>query len=275
MQARGLNNFTSRLWVFLDKEKSVLSALILREMGNRFGRFKLGYAWALLEPLGYIGVFSLIRSVFGTSDLAGLSFPLFFATGIIPFILFSSSLTQSMLALRSNQSLFNYRQVRPYHCILSRQILEFITYLTSGVVVLALFFLLGFATPINNLGGCVWILFLFSLFCLGLGLIMAVVGPFFQEAEKIVPVLMRPMFLISGIFLPTLYVPDEYLGFFLWNPVLHAVELLRYHLFLNYQPPFTDSGYLALVSFSVLLVGIAMYRVSERRLLTSGKVRVR
>ena len=253
----------------------ILKALLIRELKNRFGRFKLGYAWAILEPLGYVGAFSVIRVAFGEDDLAGLPFPVFFTLGVIPFLFFTGSLTQSLTAVRANSGLFNYRQVKPFHAVLARQILEAVMYLVSGGLILALFFIFGFSFEINNLVKTLGVLILFNFFCLGLGLLMVVWGPLFRESEKILPILIRPLFLLSGIFLPTIHIPEEYLPYVMWNPVLHAIELFRFSLVSNYQTPIQSIHYFAAVTAVIFIVGIAVYWKKERKLLTSGTIRVR
>lgn len=259
----------------LKNEVAVLHALLLRELKNRFGRFKLGYAWALLEPLGYVGAFSIIRIAFGSENLAGLSFPIFFTLGIIPFIFFTNSLMQTLSALKANSGLFNYRNIRPYHCVLARQILEFIIYFLSGILILFLFNLIGYGFELNNLLQVAWILLLFNILCLGLGFLMVVWGPLFRESEKILPILIRPMFLLSGIFLPLIHVPEKYMPYLDWNPVLHTIELLRFHLTTGYMTSIHSSGYLFVCSLSILIIGLLVYRWKERELLTSGAIRVR
>lgn len=260
---------------FFPREARILEALLIREMKNRFGRFTLGYAWAVLEPLGYVAAFSMIRMALGSGDLAGLTFPIFFTTGIIPFLLFSSTLMQSLLSIRANKGLFNYRRVKPYHVVLARHLLESGIYFLSGLVILVVFYWSGFTFRIHSLLGALWILFLFNLFCLGLGFIMSVLGPLFRESEKILPIAIRPLFLISGIFFPTIHVPREYHHLLFWNPVLHVIELLRYHLFESYRAPFTSSAYLAVISLLILVIGLVIYKAQEHALLTSGKIRVR
>jgi len=43
-------------------QKSVVFALFLRELKTRFGAYKFGYVWLLLEPMAHVIVLSLIFS---------------------------------------------------------------------------------------------------------------------------------------------------------------------------------------------------------------------
>ena len=56
----------------------VLIALFIREMITRYGRSIGGYAWAILEPVGWILMLSAIFSSFIRTPPLGQNFPLFF-----------------------------------------------------------------------------------------------------------------------------------------------------------------------------------------------------
>lgn len=253
----------------------VVFALMTREMKTRFGKYKLGYLWAVLEPLGYVGAFSLIRLAFGSEPIGGLAFPVFFAMGILPFMIFNSSVMQSLLTVEANQGLFIYRRIRPYHCVLSRILLEFLSYGLALILILLLF--AGFKMDFS-IGSWWWTLlltFFFFGFCVGLGLAMAVIGPQFIESEKFVPIFIRPLFLLSGVFIPLSAIPEEYMAWVLPNPLLHFIELYRYTLFQGYASSLQSLFYVWLTSTLVFALGILLYYQFERKILTSGTIKLR
>ena len=68
----------------------MLFALVVREMSTKFGRSWGGYLWAIAEPLGGILLLTLAFSLALRKPPLGTNFPLFYATGIVPFFLFSN-----------------------------------------------------------------------------------------------------------------------------------------------------------------------------------------
>ncbi|MBR9762451.1 MAG: sugar ABC transporter permease, partial [Rhodobacteraceae bacterium] len=64
-------------------------ALMLREMATSQGRAPGGYLWAVLEPVAGITLMSLIFSLALRNPSLGVTFPLFYATGMLPFTLFT------------------------------------------------------------------------------------------------------------------------------------------------------------------------------------------
>jgi capsular polysaccharide transport system permease protein len=107
----------------LEIQKAVVFALFIRELKTRFGKYRLGYVWAVLEPMAHVIVLSIIWSVMGRKEFDGIPLPLFLATGIVPFLFFQKTTAQCMHAIEANRGLFNYRQVRPIDPVLSRIIL--------------------------------------------------------------------------------------------------------------------------------------------------------
>ena len=71
------------------RQGRVIHALIIRETRTRFGDSKLGYGWALLEPILHITMLSLVFAVLmrGRPPI-GDEFFIFYFTGIIPYHMF-------------------------------------------------------------------------------------------------------------------------------------------------------------------------------------------
>ena len=70
----------------LGTQGRVVHALIIRETRTRFGDSKLGYGWALLEPIAHILMLSLVFAVLmrGRPPI-GEEFFIFYYTGIIRY----------------------------------------------------------------------------------------------------------------------------------------------------------------------------------------------
>lgn len=65
----------------------VIGALMLRDVQTRFGGRSANYLIAVAWPLSHISILLLIYSFSGRSAPIGQSAPLFFATGLVPFVL--------------------------------------------------------------------------------------------------------------------------------------------------------------------------------------------
>nr|WP_274845975.1 hypothetical protein [Sinorhizobium meliloti] len=63
----------------------VTAVLIVREMSTRFGSKPGGYVWAIFDPVAHVAMITLIFQTIARMPALGLSFPLFFASGYLPF----------------------------------------------------------------------------------------------------------------------------------------------------------------------------------------------
>lgn len=254
-------------------QKSVVFSIFIRELRTRFGRFRLGYLWAVLEPISLIVILSSVRLVFGDNQIAGLPFPVFFASGITAYLLFNHITTSSLYAVESNEGLFNYQRVKPFDVFFARALLELLIAASTAVVILPTLYLLGYRFEYNDtllLLATVACLFAFSF---GVGLVVGIVGPLWRESQKIIPVLIRPFFFISGIFFAAGDVPPHLRDLAMVNPLLHATELLRNALFREYTS--SEGSLFALFCWALasLFVGLLVYRIAGKSLITSGKIR--
>ena len=122
----------------LEVQKAAVKALFLREIKTRFGKFRLGYLWAALEPMAHmlilLGIFGYVMH----RTMPDISFPVFLINGIIPFFVFSNITNRSIGAIEANQGLFNYRPVRPVDTIIARAMLEALIYAVVYVLLMAI-----------------------------------------------------------------------------------------------------------------------------------------
>jgi capsular polysaccharide transport system permease protein len=255
-------------------QRSVVFGIFLREIQNRFGRYTLGYLWAPLEPFIYILVLSLIRGKFSGGTIAGISPVVFFSAGVLPFILFRIIPTTSLSCIESNQGLFNYQRVKPADVFAARVILECLIVLTVAVVLFPLLSVMGQDFHMHDPLRLICVLVLFLMFVCGVGLLCVVVGPMWLEAKKVMPLVIRPFFFISGIFFPLVSIPQEFRSALTWNPLLHALELIRAAAFEGYQlAPEVSLSYLFDCSLISLFLGLAVYRIFRIKIVTSGTIK--
>ncbi len=242
-------------------QRAVLYALVMRELRTRFGRYRLGYLWAVLEPVAHVVLISLVFSFRGRNDMTGIDFPVLIITGVVPFLLFRDMITRAMSAVEANSGLFSYRQVKPLDAVLARLVLEGVIHL--GVLALLLLgaAYLGYRVTVRDPLLALAALGLLAGLGAGGGLIACTLACRFEEAKKVVPVLLRPLYLTSGVFftLDTLPVPVR--DHLLWNPVLHAIELFRAG---TVAPAAAerhgDFGFLGLAALALAFVGLALFR---------------
>ncbi len=242
--------FVGSMWAFL-----------LREMMNQFGRSRLGYFWALAEPAATVailtGLHAFIRG--GHHDLYGESPVVFFVFGCVPYFLYANSVSAAQGVCNSQKGLFNYRQIKPIDVILARAVMDALMMIGVLIVFLAGWWWFGQESPLHDplhlLGA------LFSLFVLGasIGLVFEVFGTIYPDVRKLIAVITRPMFFISGLFFTIEMIPAGLRDILIWNPVLHGVDLARDSVLPEYDSP-ASWQYLWGCILVVQFIGLAAYR---------------
>lgn len=249
-------------------QKAVLHALLIRELKTRFGQYRLGIVWALLEPLMQILVFMGLYYFRGVSTMGGLALPVFLATGLAPFFYFKKVISQSMAAVGANRNLLIYRQVRLFDAFLSRFLLEAVIAFLVLVTLLLGAWWLGYPVVVVNSLKFLLVFTLLSLFSFGVSIVFGVFNTLYPEPGKFIPVILRPLFFISGAFFSINDMPPSLHPMLLWNPLLHAFELFRSCFSPNYNISLVSMEYLALCTLAAMTLGLLMVRANWRRMLT-------
>lgn len=241
--------------------RSVIFALVLREMRTRFGKRRMGAFWVLFEPMGHIMVMLLIFAYIRNRSMTGIDFPVFLLTGIVPFFVFKSIALRLMEGVDANKGLFAYRQIKPADTFIARVLVE--TSLQAIVYVLTLAGMAWYGFDISIHSPLEWFFLLVLLILLGYGLgnLLCVLGHYLPEAKIIINLLFFPLYLLSGVILPVNNLPANVLAWLLWNPLLHFMELIRAAIFEYY--PIIDgvsAHYACGTTLITLFVGLWLYR---------------
>ncbi|MBL8397898.1 MAG: ABC transporter permease [Candidatus Accumulibacter sp.] len=246
--------------------RRALLALFLRELKTRFGKYQLGYAWAFIEPLGTIGVIFAVLKAFSGATYPGISLPVFLGVGAIINSLFVEITNRSIKAIEANSTLFNYRPIRPIDTVIARMLLETILHISVFVVLAGLFWFFGGEFEVNDFPTLFFVFLFLAIFACGIGIIYMLLTDAYSDADKVLPMLNRPLFFISGVFFSLKNIPSEYWSLFLWNPLFHAIELTRGAVASGYHVEGVSLSYLAMCSVGSLTFAMALYHRRERRL---------
>ena len=97
-------------WIGIDWEemwshRELLDFLVWRDISVRYKQTILGPAWAILQPLMMMVIFTMIFGRFAGIDSEGLPYPVFVFAGLIPWSLFSQGMAQSALSLVNQQQM--------------------------------------------------------------------------------------------------------------------------------------------------------------------------
>lgn len=248
-------------------QRSVIFALFLRELKTRF-ESPTQYLWAIIEPMVFILFFLMIFVVIGRKSAGNIPFPMFLLTGIVPWQFFAKSEGQASTAIPRNVGLFFYRQVKPIDTILTRVFLELVVFVLSFLIFLLIYWPLGWASLPNEPLKLLAVYFVYVILVFSVSLFLAVLI-FFHGKMVSVPLsfFRRILYFISGVFFPITIFPQQYRSYFLWNPLIHVMELSRDAYFAEYHSEYGSWSFLLLSTLVMFVIGMTYYRINRFTLL--------
>lgn len=235
-----------------------IAALILREMATTYGRSALGYLWAVAEPVGGIALLTVIFAVAFHAPPVGDSFPLFYASGILPFMMYFDTSKKIETAIRFSKPLLFYPGVTYIDAILARMILGTMTQIIVSAIVLVGIIVIWDLNLILNMPAIGLALAMAAALALGVGTLNCYLISVFPSWERIWAILNRPMFIVSAIVFAFESVPEPYQGWLWFNPLIHVTGLMREGVFATYDAHYASPAYVFGVGGVCLTAGLLL-----------------
>lgn len=240
------------------RKGQILAALIMRDIRTRYGRNRLSFIWALLEPLAHVAVLAVVFWITMRSNPPlGDNFLLFYFTGVQPFLLFSKIGSQGAAAVSGGRGILQLSAITPVDLILSKAAVElFITGCVVIVFGLGLQFLTGQGIPVRP----EYLLPALSFsVCLGIG--FAATNAVLREVSHVFALvniaLLRALYFTSGVFFLPSALPESIRNTLLWNPLTHIGDLWRQAYYPLYNAPYSDPLYAGLFALGLMTFGIS------------------
>lgn len=247
-----------------------ITALVLREMVTTYGRSPGGYLWAILEPVAGIAILSVIFAAGFRAPALGISFPMFYATGMLPFSMYSDISGKVALSILFSKPLLAYPAVTYIDALLARFIVNLLTQLLVAYLVL-FGIIVFFDTQVTPDYATIVLSFsMAAALAFGIGTLNCFLFARFQVWQRAWSILMRPMFIISCIFFLFETIPQPYRDILWYNPLVHVVAMMRRGFYANYDAPYVSVTYVMAVSMLCALAGLVLLRRAHRTLVNDG-----
>lgn len=258
--ARGWVSLNLReLWHY----RELLYFLVWRDVKVRYKQTVLGAAWAILQPIATMVVFTLFFGRLAGVPSDGVPYPLFSLAALVPWTFFSTGLVQSSNSLVGSQQLIT----KVYFPRLAIPIASVL----AGVVDFALAFvvLLGVMVAYGAVPGprVVWIFPLLTLAfvtALGVGLWLAALHVRYRDVRYVMPFFVQLWLLATPIAYPSSLLAEPWRTLYGINPMVGVVEGFRWALLGTDTAPGPAVAISSLVAVALLLGGVVYFRRTER-----------
>jgi lipopolysaccharide transport system permease protein len=258
----------SRGWVDLKlrelwEYRELLHFLAWRDVKVRYKQTLLGVAWAIIQPLSAMIIFSLIFGRLARMPSDGVPYPIFSFAALVPWTFFANGLNHVSQSLVGNANLIRKvyfpRLVMPIAAILA----GVIDFLLAFAVLLAMMFYYGVVPTLNAL----WLplLMLFALVtALGVGLWLTALNVQFRDVRYVVPFLVQLWLFATPIAYPSSLLSEPWRTLYGLNPMAGVVEGFRWALLGTDTAPGPMMIVSVVVALGLLIGGVFYFRRMEK-----------
>jgi len=258
----------SRGWVSLKlgelwEYRELLYFLIWRDVKVRYKQTVLGAAWAIIQPLFTMVVFSIFFGKLGKMQSDSVPYPIFSFAALVPWTFFANGLSQSSNSLVGSSNLITKvyfpRLVVPLSAVLS----GVVDFLIAFLVLLGMMFLFGIFPTLN----VVWLplFFLLALITsLGVGLWFSALNVEFRDVRYVITFVTQLWLFATPIAYPSSMLPEPWRTIYGLNPMAGVVEGFRWALLGTNTAPGPIIAVSSVMALVILITGAFYFRRMER-----------
>lgn len=237
--------------------------LAWRDIKLRYKQTELGIAWAILQPLLTMLIFSLFFGRLARIPSDGIAYPVFAFTALVPWVFFANGFTQASNSLVGNSNLITKvyfpRMMIPMAAVFSG-IFDFILTFILLLAMLA-YYGIPFAPTILYLP---LLLLQVIAVALGTGLWFSALNVRYRDVRFVVPFLVQIWMFATPIAYSATLVPEKWRLLYGLNPMVGVIEGFRWMLLGVGTRPGPVVAVSAVVALAVLAGGALYFRRVEK-----------
>ena len=200
--------------------------LTWRDVKVRYKQTSLGAAWAVLQPLGNMLLFTLLFGRLAKLPSDGIPYPLFAYAGLLPWTFFANAVGSSGNSLVGSSHLITKvyfpRMIIPASAILA----GLVDLGISFVVMVAL--MVWYGVPISGSILMMPILVLLTaILALGVGMWLSALHVRYRDIRYLIPFLIQFWMFATPVIYPASLMPERYRMIYFLNPMSGLIEAYR------------------------------------------------
>jgi lipopolysaccharide transport system permease protein len=242
--------------------RELLYFLVWRDVKVRYSQTALGVAWAVLQPVLTMLVFTAVFDRLAGIPSDGVKYPVFAFAGLLPWQLFAHALTQSSASVVANQTLITRVYFPRVFIPIASVLGGLVDFGVAFVVLLALMGYYGIVPGLSVFAVPLVVLFVAAA-GLSIGLWLAALNVQYRDVRYAIPFLTQFWLWATPIAYPSSLIPMPWRVLCGLNPMTGVVEGFRWALLGTAPPPATLILVSALVVIAALVSGLRYFRRME------------
>ena len=252
-------------WQDLWRYRELFVVLAWRDVAVRYKQTVIGLAWALIQPLAILLIFSTIFGKVAKLPTEGSApYILMVCAGLLPWQLFSTSLTGAAGSLIGNSNLISKVYFPRLIVPTASVVVAFIDFLVGFAILLALMLWYQFSPTWQILTLPLFIVMAF-LASLGPGLWITALNVKYRDFRYVIPFLVQFGLFVSPVGFSSSVIPDAWKTLYYLNPMVGVIDGFRWAI-LGGESELNPMGFslsCCIICF-FLWLGIRQFRKMER-----------
>lgn len=249
---------TKALWM----HRELLWVWAAREVRVRYKQSFLGVGWAILQPLAFTLMFTVVFSYVVKVPTDGIPYPIFSYTAMLPWTLLAASISFGVPSLVGNMNLVTKiyfpREVLPL-AVIAAAIIDFL--IASLIFVGMLFW---YQMPLSPTALLLPLLLAIQLaLILGVVLFGAAALVFYRDIRFMVPLTLQLWLYASPVIYPASLIPEQWQWLYQLNPMVGLLEGYRAILLHGQWPAASSLLPATVISLGLLLTGYWWFKRVE------------
>jgi lipopolysaccharide transport system permease protein len=243
--------------------KDLLYFLILKDIKARYAQSIIGVGWAIIQPLFFMLVFTVIFGKLAKIDSEGIPYQIFSFTALVPWTFFSNSMADSANSLSGNLSLITNIYIPRIMIPLSAIIGKFIDFIISFMILIILLISYSYY-PDQKIVTIFFYILLMFIASLGFGLILGTMAIQYRDIKYALPFGVQLFMYATPVAYSVNMIPEKYQLIYALNPMVTVIEGFR-NIFLDTGNINIEMTSVSFITSSIcLIIAIIYFSKTER-----------
>jgi lipopolysaccharide transport system permease protein len=247
------------LWRYRD----LAGQIALRDITVRYRQTLLGAVWAVLQPIGFMVVFSLFFGNLAGVSSNGLPYPLFSLAALVPWTFFANALLLGSDSLVSNSALVSKIYFPRIFMPAGILVAGCVDLAISLVILMAIVLIWGLA-PSPAILTLPLLITIAALAALGTSTALSAINVRYRDVRYVVPFAIQLWLFATPVVYPSSLLDEPWRTLSAINPMVGVVEGFRWATLGSGNAPWDLIGISAVSAVVLLLAGLAYFDRVER-----------
>lgn len=247
------------LWRYRD----LAAQIAMRDITVRYRQTLLGAAWAVLQPIGFMVVFSLFFGSLAGVTTNGLPYAPFYLAALVPWTFFANALLLGSDSLVANSALVSKIYFPRIFMPAGILVAGFVDLAISSTILMVIVFAWGL-TPSIAILSLPLLVAIAAAAALGASTLLSALNVRYRDVRYVVPFGIQLWLFASPVAYPSSLLDEPWRTISAINPMVGVVEGFRWATLGEGAAPWDLIGISAVSAVAILLAGLAYFDRVER-----------